>query len=209
MIALKPVAFLLAALAAGAVLAVVGLAAGLPIGWIGAVALVGWAFAARRRWAGLEATSGLEPGAPERFLWLRLAGASLVLGQLVTAILLVRDDLRIGNGNSLAIDSWTLLVAEFIVTFAFSRDRSECDERHDAILARGVRAGYAALVAAVIALLAWLAYAPAPLRTALTDFVLANVLVALILASYSVMVFVQLVVYARDTREARTELKSR
>jgi hypothetical protein len=43
---------------------------------------------------------------------------------------------------------------------------------------------------------------PPPLRSALTDFVLANALIILLLASYGVMLLVQLIAYARDTPQA-------
>ena len=204
----KPVAFLVIGLAAGALLAFASLSTGAPTGWIGGLALVAWAFIARRRWTRLETTNGLEPGAPERILWLRLAGASVILGHVVASILLVRDDLRLGNGNSLAIDSWTIVLALFIAALAFHRDRRERDERHDEIRAHGIRVGYAALMISVIVLALWLAYMPPPMRSALTHFVLANVLVALLWASYGAMLLVQLIDYARDLRHALTAEQS-
>src|SRR5262245_33025141 len=109
MLAFQPLAFLLAGLAAGAALAVAGLTWQVPIGWIGALGLVGWALYARSRWLNLEDTTGLEPSAPERMLWLRLSGTALVLGQIATAIALVGNNLRVGYGNTLASDSWTLV----------------------------------------------------------------------------------------------------
>jgi hypothetical protein len=205
---LKPVAFLLAGLAVGAALAVFSFAANVSTGWAGAIALAAWAFIARRRWQQIEATSGLEPGAPERILWLRTAGNALIVGHIVAAVLLVRDDLRLGNDNTLAIDSWTIALGQFAATLLFRRDEKERDERHAAIAARGVRAGYTALIVFLIVLLGWLAYAPPPQRSALTHFVLANMLLVLVFVSYGVMLLRQLLDYAIDTRQARAVERS-
>lgn len=202
MLLLKPIAFLLPCLAVGAGLALVSLAVGISTGWAGAVALVAWAFIARRRWLQLEATSGLEPGAPERILWLRTAGNALILGHVAASVLLVRDDLRLGHDNTLAIDSWTIALGQLAATLLFRRDEKERDERHAAIAARGVRAGYTVLIVCLVVLLGWLAYAPPPQRSTLSHFVLANLMLVLILASYGVMLLRQLIDYAIDTRQA-------
>jgi hypothetical protein len=199
---LKPIAFLLPCLAVGAGLALVSLAVGISTGWAGAAALVAWAFIARRRWLQLEATSGLEPGAPERILWLRTAGNALILGHVAASVLLVRDDLRLGHDNTLAIDSWTIALGQLAATLLFRRDEKERDERHAAIAARGVRAGYTVLIVCLVVLLGWLAYAPPPQRSTLSHFVLANLMLVLILASYGVMLLRQLIDYAIDTRQA-------
>src|SRR5689334_1019412 len=99
---IKPIAFLLACLAAGAGLAIISFVSNVTTGWAGAIALTAWAFVAQRRWMQIEATSGLEPGAPERILWLRTAGNALIVGHVAASVLLVRDDLRLGNENTLA-----------------------------------------------------------------------------------------------------------
>ncbi len=201
MSALKPVLFLIAGLGAGAGLAAGGLALDIPAGWIGALALIVWAIGARRRWSLLEA-AGREPGAPERVLWLRLAGCALILGHLIAAILLAGDNLRLGSGNSLAIDSWTMILGHQIAAFLFRGDIRMRDERHAPIAARGVRAGYAALILLMLPLLVWMVVMPLALRTLLTHFVLANVIIALMVASYAAMLLVQLFAYARDARDA-------
>jgi len=198
-IVLKPIVFLVAGLVMGAFLAILSLALHVPTGWIGAAALITWAFIARRRWTALEATNGLDPGAPERALWMRLAGTALVLGHLTTAILLAGNELRVGQGNTLAVDSWTLVAAQMIAALLFRRDSQENDERHAGIAARGVRVGYATLIAVLIPVIAWLAFTPPGARVMLSHFVLANTLIALLLVSYAVLLFVQLVDYASDT----------
>lgn len=200
---LKPVAFLFACLAVGAALALISFATHVSTGWAGAVAIAAWAFIARRRWRQLEATSGLEPGAPERILWLRTAGNALIVGHVVASILLVGDDLRLGNENTLAMDSWTIAMGQLAAAILFRRDEQVRDERHAAIAARGVRVGYTTLVAFLVVLLGWLAYAPPPQRIALSHFVLANLMVVLISVSYGVMLLRQLIDYALDTRQAQ------
>jgi len=202
MLLLKPAAFLLACLAVGAGLAIVSFATHVSTGWAGAIALAAWAFIARRRWMLLEATSGLEPGAPERILWLRTAGNALIVGHVAASVLLVGDALRLGNENTLAIDSWTIALGQLAAALLFRRDEKERDERHAAIAAGGVRAGYTALIVLFIVLIGWLAYAPPPQRSALSHFVLANLMLVLILASYGVMLLRQLIDYAIDTRQA-------
>lgn len=194
---LKPVAFLLTAMVAGAALAFGALSAHLPTGWVGALALIGWAAAMRWRWAQQEARD-VEPGAPERVLWLRLAGVALILGHLLAAILLVGDGLRLGSGNSLAVDSWTMIAGHQIAAFLFRGDVKMRDERHAPITALGVRVGYGTLIVIQIPLLAWMVVMPLALRTLLTHFVLANVLIACMCVSYVAMLLAQLFAYARD-----------
>lgn len=199
MVPIKPIAFVATAMGAGAALALGALVTDVLTGWIGALALVGWAVAARQRWARRERES-LEPGAPERILWLRLSGAALILGHAATALILVGDDLRLGHGNILAIDSWTMIAALPVAAMVFRRDAGRHDERHAVIAARGVRAGYATLAATLVFLLGYLAFTPTGARSLLTHFVLANLLVVLLLASYLVMLLTELAAYARDTR---------
>jgi hypothetical protein len=200
MLYLKPLLLLLAGLAVGALLARAGLAWQLPLGWLGAVVLVGWSLLARRRWLILEGATGLEPSPPERMIWMRMCGTALVLGHLTAAIALVGNNLRVGYGNTLAADSWVMVIGWQVAAFLFRRDRKERDERHDTIAAHGYRAGYIASILLLLPLIAWLAFTPRPWRAFFTDFVIANVLIALLIAAYAVMQFVQLVAYARDTR---------
>lgn len=199
---LKPILFLAAGLAAGAALAFGSLAADIPTGWIGAIVLIVWALIMRRRWAWMEQRN-LEPGAPERVLWLRLAGAALVLGHLAASILLAGDNLRLGSGNSLATDNWTMEAGHMIAALLFRADIRTQDERHAPIVARGIRAGYATLILLPLPLLAWMIVMPLALRTLLTHFVLANIVVTIMVVSYVVMLLVQLFAYAKDARDAR------
>ena len=195
---LKIAGFLLISLAFGAVLASAGMVSHVPMGWVGAAALVAWAVLARRRWEGLKAADGSDPGAPERMVWQRLAGTGMIVAHLATVLLNPRVDLHVGQGNYLALDNWTLIVGVMVSAFVFRADRHERDERDDRIDARGTRWGYGALIGLLVILLLYMGFAPRPLQTALTHWVLANLLIALILASFVVRQCVQLSGYTRD-----------
>lgn len=194
------VAFLGVALAAGAGLALLTIHLQIAMGWFGAALLVGWAMAARHRWLRAEGDPDFSPGAPERVLWLRAAGLALIGGHLLTALMHPHIDLHVGQGNSIAVDSWVLTFAFMIACVVFRRDARVTDERHDKIVARGVAGGYATLAAAVFALALFLAFAPRPWRENIDDFVLGNVIVALLLSSYLAMVALQLALYRADAR---------
>lgn len=194
----KRTGFLAALLGFGALLAWITVNRGLSTGWIGAVALVAWAVLARRRWERLGASTGAEPGGPERVVWHRLAGTGILFGHLMVALLSPGVDLHVGGGNALAIDSWTILLAVGLSAVVFHGDARDRDERDLAIAARGVRAGYAALILLLIFLLLYLGFAPPDLRRLLTHWVLANLLSGLIIASVLVLNFVQLLGYAHD-----------
>lgn len=183
------------ALVSGWALAAISIATRLPTGWIGASALVVWAIVARRRWAHISQTTGLEPGAPEQIIWLRTAGVGLLLGHLVFSLANPQFDLHLGSGNWLAVDSWTITLALLLAALLFRRHKQERDERHEKISALGVRAGYASCLVLFTLLSIFLGFAPADIRDAATHWVLANLLIALLLASYLVLLVAQLVAY--------------
>jgi hypothetical protein len=201
----KIFAFLAAVLGFGALLAWASLDWGLSTGWIGAGALIGWAVLARRHWDRLRATVGTEPGGPERIVWHRLAGTGILFGHMIVALASPGVDLHLGSGNTLAIDSWTILLGMGLSAIVFRGDAHERDERHHAIAARGVRAGYAALIVLLIILLFYLGFAPPDARQPLTHWVLANLLSGLIVTSVLAMHFVQLLGYAPDGRAPSPE----
>ncbi len=198
MIVLKITGFLLTSLAVGALLALAGMVVHVPLGGLGAAALVAWAILARRRWERLKASDGSDPGAPERMVWQRLAGTAMVLAHLTTTLLNPAVDLHLGQGNYLAIDNWTLILGTLISAFVFRADRHERDERDDRIDARGTRWGYGVLIALLVALLLYMGFAPRTWQTALTHWLLANALIAVIMASFVARQCVQLIGYIRD-----------
>lgn len=190
--------FLAIFLLLGAILAAMGFYLDLPVGWIGAIGLLGWAFSIRRHWVRVEKNSETEPSPPARVLWVQCAGYGLLLGHLILALLLAGDNLRLGNGNMLAIDSWTMIGAGLVVSFIFKRDRNIEDERDREISARGVRVSYFTLVILSIGFAFFLAFAPPNCRSDLTHFVIGNVLIALILTSYLAQLISRLSSYSRD-----------
>ena len=201
MISTKSLAFLFLAVSLGVLLVFASLYTGWLFGWIGAAVLLGWALGIRRRWAD-RAERGLEPGPPERVLWLRLCGAGLVVGHTVAALVLVGDDLQVGRGNVLAYDLWTMIVAYMVASMLFRSDSSVHDERHAAIAAHGAIVGYRVLTTLLVVLLLYLVIVPFEARAFLTHFVLANILIVLMLTSYLAMILIELAGYARDTQVA-------
>jgi len=171
---------------------------GISTGWIGAFGLIIWSFSARRRWLRLEKETETEPGLPERTLWIQCAGYGLLLGHLITVLLHTKIDLRLGSGNTLAIDSWLMIVAAVATNFIFRREQSIRDERDTAIGARGIKASYLALIFLSLGLAFYLAYAPPNHLEALTHFVIGNILISLILTSYLTQLVVRLHAYSRD-----------
>jgi|GEM_PF-1484186 len=190
---------LLGALVAGAMVALSSLHMNFPAGWIGGLALIGMVLLARQRWAKLEATTGLEPGAPERMLRVHAIGTALLFGHLLIAIGYPDIDLHVGNGNYLAIDSWTMILA-LLITIAISRhDGKVKDERDLAIMARGTKAGFLSLVASLVILAFALAFLPPSQMAVLSHFMIGNILIAAIVAALLVKYTVQLFDYAKDT----------
>lgn len=193
-------AFLAACLATGAALALVAIHAQMAVGWLGGILLVVWAALARWRWIRAEYERASDVSAPERVLWLRAAGLALIGGHLLTALLHPHLDLHLGQGNSLAIDSWYLALGLAIAAVVFRRDARITDERHDRIAARGIAGGYAALAVTVLALAFFLAFTPHQWRAEFDHFVLGNILIALLLFSYLAAVALQLALYRPSPR---------
>jgi hypothetical protein len=197
--------FLTIALAFGALLAGVAIYGHVTTGWVGALALIGWAILARRRWEKMRATSGIDPGGPERVIWHRFAGTGMLFGHSAFTLLNPGINVRLGSGNTLAIDSWLMLIALLASAVVFRGDARDRDERDRAIASRGVNAGYGALIILIIVLMLFLGFAPDALRQPLTHWNLANLMSALIVASLLVMQSAQLLFYARDNDAAKRE----
>lgn len=190
--------FCLSALLLGSALALFGVHVPFPVGWIGAFALIGWAVVVRRRWEWRRMQDGGDPGAPERRIWQRLAGTGVLVGHLAVVLLHPHIDLHFGSGNWLAVDGWCLFLGSCAAALVLRINRRERDERDDRIDARGTSTAYHALIVLVLILLLWLAYAPPPMRSALTPWIIANILIGSLFASQLAGQCARLIDYARD-----------
>jgi hypothetical protein len=197
---IRIIAVLLLGLGLGALFTAPGIAWPVRPGWIGAAILVAAALAARAYWRRRRDRVGDEPGAPEREVWQGMAGAAMVAGQMVGGLAQPGLDLHVGQGNTLALDNWTILAGAVIGWFILRNREAERDERDRAIAAGGTRVGYVGLILMLVALSLFLGFAPGPYRPPLDDFALANILSALIVLSYLARQTARLVAYWRDVR---------
>jgi hypothetical protein len=195
---LKVTGFLLTSIGVGAVIAWIGVRTGYALGWIGALALIGWALLARRRWQVLYEREGSEPGAPERVVWQRLAGYSLIFGHMAFGYVNPQYDLHVGAGNYLAIDNWTLIIGMSASAMLFRADSQERDERDDRIDAFATRWGYRSLIGLLVILLTFIGFLPRNLQSVFNHFVVGNLMVGAIILSLIVRQAMQLFQYARN-----------
>lgn len=151
-------------------------------GWIGAGVLLLAAVATRRFWAAKRQAAEGDPGARERQSWHAMVAFGVLVGHMIAA-LMQGVDLHVGQGNTLALDNWTLLAASVVGWFIVRAPRMEWDERDREMAARGAHVGYATLTGLLIVLLLTLGFAPPPIQDQLPPFVLGNVLVVLILVA--------------------------
>ena len=163
-------------------------------GWIGAAALILWATASAVHWERLRRTAGDDPGARERQAWHAFVATALVTGHLAGS-LLRRVDLHVGQGNTLALDNWTLVAASLLSWLIVRPRRMIRDERDVQMASLGAHAGHAALITLLLALLLALGFAPGPVTAGLDLFTVANLLMAVLLSSLVVRFAVQLVGY--------------
>lgn len=149
-------------------------------GWIGAAVLLVVSAVVRFHWDARRRATGDEPGARERQSWHAMAAFGVLCGHMMAA-LMQGVDLHVGQGNTLALDNWTLLAAAAIGWGIVRAPRMEKDERDQEMEARGARVGHATLTALLIVLLLTLGFGPPSVLERLQPFVLGNVLVVLIL----------------------------
>ncbi|MDP1618823.1 hypothetical protein [Phenylobacterium sp.] len=173
-------------------------------GWVGAVVLLLVAVAVRRHWDGMRHRDGGEPGPRERCSWHALAALALVSGHLI-ASLAQGVDLHVGQGNTLALDNWTLIAAAGIGWVIVRPERMEQDERDREMATRGVHVGYTTFIVLLIGLLLTLGFAPPVVVERLSPFVLGNVLVVVILLASLARHGTQLIGY-RDAARPEDEV---
>ncbi len=192
--------FTLAALMLGALLALASIKLHFPMGWIGGIGLIAWAILARRKWEKIGRQTGLDPSGPERVLRLRATGTALLLGHLCAALSYPDLDFHVGQGNFLAIDSWTMIAAFIVAGLLYQQDGKLSDERDRAIAFSGTQNGYHTLIASLVVLLLLLGFLPPNILEQLNYFTVANILVALITLSLFAKFLTQLFGYAKDTQ---------
>ncbi len=195
----KSLTFLVIAAAIGALIALVSIHANFATGWIGGIFLIGCTVFARRRWSTQENTTGLEPGPPERIIRFYSAATSMLFGHMIVGLIYPQIDLRLGSGNSLAIDSWTMIAAMILAAFLFKRDMKIRDERDATISAEGTKLGYVVLIAELIILSLVLGFLPPHLMNKVSYFDLGNILIAGIVFSILMKCASQLLAYSKDT----------
>jgi len=199
---IKSLSFLIIVASFGAILALVSIYTNYPTGWLGGLLLITCTVFARRKWSRQKRTTGLEPGPPERILRFYSAATAMLFGHMIVGLMRLDIDLHVGNGNSLAIDSWIMIAAMIIAGFLFRQDSKIKDERDAAISARGTKFGYAVLIAELIALSMAVGFLPPRLMNSVSYFDLGNTLIACILFSLLMKYASQLMDYAKDTRVA-------
>lgn len=199
---LKVIGFLLTFSGVGTMIAWIGVGTGFALGWIGALALIVWAFLTQRRWQGLYEKDGSEPGAPERVAWHRLAGYSAIFGHMGFSFMNPQYDLHVGAGNYLAIDNWTLVLGMTASAALFRADRQERDERDDRISASATLWGYRSLIGLSVILAACIGFLPPDLQSVFNHFVVGNFIVGTIVLSLMVRQGAHLFLYAHDSMEA-------
>ena len=168
-------------------------------GWIGAAVLLGVAFAVRRHWDARRRTAGDDPGARERQSWHAMAAFGTLSGHMLAG-LMQGVDLHVGQGNTLALDNWTLLAAAAVGWVIVRPARMEKDERDREMAACGSHVGHATLTALMVVLLFTLGFGPPPVLERLQPFVLGNLLVVMILLAALAKHATQLVGYWAATR---------
>ena len=174
-------------------------------GAVGAVAMLAAAFHMRRHWAARRRTVGDDPGARERHAWHSLVGLGLICGHLMGS-LLSGLDLRVGSGNTLAIDNWILIVGAAAAWLVLRPKEMERDERDIKLANRGAHAGLAAMTGILVLLLLLLGFAPPAVADRLDPFTLGNVLVVVILVAWLARYATQLIGYWAASRPGRHDV---
>lgn len=172
-------------------------------GWLGLVVLVGGALFARRYWSARRRRSGDEPGWPEQEIWHGLAGEALIGGYLITSLSQqgFAFEMHSVAGHTMAVDTWTMVAGAVVSYFILHDGAVRRDERDLAHAALALRAGFAALLIFLIAMILGLGFGPPELLARLAPALLAHVLIVILVVAFLVQHVTQLVAYWRDARE--------
>ena len=183
----------------GAVIAVTAIQAGFSTGLVGAVCLVAYGLLMKKRWAAKQAQDE-ELSHCEQALWIQLAAYALLLGHLITGLLHTDIDMRIGQGSSLAIDSWMMVLAALTSEYLFKNDTRIIDERDHKYSSKAVIWGYRSLVLQAVLFAFFLTLTPPVARSLFSHFLIANALIAFCLSSYCTYISVRLFAYYQDRK---------
>ena len=173
-------------------------------GYVGFGALVLSAWMVGRYWHGLP-PEGSRPGFSERALLHGLASYGLLLGHLSATLwhLGPQFDMHTIAGHALALDNWTLVLGA-IVSYWIARDpEPRRDERDGLIRARGLEAGFGALMILLITTILLLGFANDTAFGRFSQPMLAHVLILIVLIQCLVQVVTQLRLYWLDALAER------
>ncbi|MBJ7447800.1 MAG: hypothetical protein JHC81_09720 [Brevundimonas sp.] len=173
-------------------------------GWIGAGVLIVSAALIRRYWDRRRNDAGDEPGPYERLAWHTMVSMAVLASHLM-ASLATGLDLHVGQGNTLATDNWTLILAAAIGWLLMRPRSMQRDERDKEMASRGAHAGFRTLIGLLIILLSTLGFAPIGVTETLTPFVIGNLLVVVILIGVLAGCLAQLIGYWNAARPERID----
>lgn len=167
--------------------------------------MVAGAFWMRRHWAHRERTTGDDPSAAERNLWLYLAGTALIVGFVACVLMTPGSEVHRSNGDTGGYDSWLMLLGAALAWWVLNPRGVPRDERDRDIAGYGDRVGYWALVLLLLAFLLTLGFAPPGTLQRFTHWLIANTLLALIMIASLVQYVAQLARYAHERRQSQLD----
>jgi hypothetical protein len=168
-------------------------------GLIGLAILIAAALAVRRYWERLQSV-GAEPGSPERALWHGLAGTALVAGHLFASLWMVGPAMELHSRfvHAFATDNW-IMVLGTVLSYRIARDSDpRSDERDRHFSARGLKAGYVALIASSIVISIGLSFGDHTWVERLTRAMISHLLISSVIVAVLVQYAVQLRLYRID-----------
>lgn len=172
-------------------------------GLVGLTAMLVGGVVVKRYWQRQRAVSA-DPSSPERTLWHGLATTALVGGHLFASLWFIGPAMRLHSPlvHDTAIDNWTMVLGA-LLSYGITRDRDpRRDERDRLFAARGLRAGYIALIAQTIGLSLALGFGAGTVAERLSLAMVSHLLISVLILAALVQYTAQLRLYAIDDRNA-------
>jgi hypothetical protein len=168
-------------------------------GFLGLGLMLFAATAARRYWLGLYLAA---PGSPERSLWIGLASTAMIGGHLFGAMWLIGPDMVLHSlqAHALAVDNWTLVFGGAMAWWIARDPEPRQDERDQWISTKGTLWGYYSLVLILTVLLLALGFGIGSATRAMSQPMMAHLLIGALLLSCLVANARELHIYAVDRR---------